>query len=188
MKETRKQEETKNREQMERGWTKGGNAKKHFLFSVENGNKLSPFRGQNLCLCSLLCKSLLWNLIFFDFKNRTNFYTSLQQKKFFCHLLKETRVSLKKHFFLLLVHVFFFSHLSLIVVCSVVAATRTSAAGHPLASSRLISCFFFFSCFHCLLFFFTIVFFFVFSFLLDSLFPFVILLFSSLGFVSSVFF
>ena len=75
------------------------------LFSLDkSGNKLSPFRGQNLCLCSLLCKSL----IFSDFKNRTNFCTPLQQKtNLFCHLLEETRVSLQKHFFLLLVHVFF---------------------------------------------------------------------------------
>ena len=62
-----------------------------------------------------------------------------------------------------------FSYLSLTVVCSVVAMTRTLAAGHPLASSRLISCFFFFSCFDCLLFFLTIVCFFVFLFLLHSL-------------------
>ena len=40
----------------------------------------------------------------------------------------------------LLVHVFFFPNLSLIIVCSVVGVTRTSAAGHPL--HQAVSCHF----------------------------------------------
>ena len=129
--------------------------KENTLFSLDkNGNTLSSFRGHFFCLCSLLCKSLLWNLIFFDFRNRTKFYTPLYQKKNkYCNFVGRNTCFFEETLFsppgsrL-------FSNLSLILFCSVVAMTRTLPARHPFASSRLISCFIFFSCFQCLLFFF----------------------------------
>ena len=83
-------------------------------------------------VCALCCANL-----FFGFSisliSKTERISTLHcnKKKTFCQLLEETRVSLQKHFFLLLVHVFFSSNLSFFVVCSEVAATRTSAAGPP---------------------------------------------------------
>ena len=66
------------------------------------------------------------------------------KKNFFCHLLEETRVSLKKHYFLFLVHV------DSCLFCGR-SDTDIGRGSSAVASSRLISCFFFSSCFHCLL-------------------------------------
>ena len=80
-------------------------------------------------------KALLWILMFFDFKKKNTFAHSIFYLKkcfpFVQFLLEKPRASLLKNILLLLVYLLL-SHLSLIVVCSVVAMTRTSAAGHPL--------------------------------------------------------
>ena len=123
-------------------------------------------------VCALCCANIRFG-ISFSWKTKTEQISTLHcsQKIVFATCWKKLVFLLRNTIFLLLVHVFFFSNLSLTVVCSVIAITRTLAAGLPLASSRLISCFVFFSCFDCLLFFLTMVCFFVFLlFLLHSLF------------------
>ena len=56
--------------------------KKHSLFFEKNWNTISPFFwSKDLCLCSLLCKSLLWILIFCDFKKQNKSAHSIVSKK-----------------------------------------------------------------------------------------------------------
>ena len=65
-----------------------------------------------------------------------NFVFSVSQNIFCaCSLFLKTLLRICN---CLLVHVFFFPNLSLIIVCSVVGVTRTSAAGHPL--HQAVSC------------------------------------------------
>ena len=60
--------------------------KKYSLFFEKNWNTISPFFwSKNLCLCSLLCKSLLWILIFCDFKKQNKFAHSIVSKKKLLH-------------------------------------------------------------------------------------------------------
>ena len=89
---------------------------------------------KKILVCALcLFKSLLWILIFFDFKNRTNFHTPFFFEKIpFCNFCwKKPRASLLK-IFCSSWFTPFFLNFSLTVVRSVVAVARTSAAGHPL--------------------------------------------------------
>ena len=125
-------------------------------------------------VCALCCANLWFGISISSISKTEQISTLLCNKKisFFFVIWRKKLVFLIRNFFLLLVHVFF-SYLSLTVVFSVVAMTRTLAAGHPLASSRLISWFlllFLFSLSSLL--FLTVVFLFVFSFLFHSLFPF----------------
>ena len=74
------------------------NKEKHSLFFEKNGNTTYTFfYGQKIFVCALgLCKSLLFVLIFFDFKNRTDFDTPFK-RVLFCNLCWEKpRASLLK--------------------------------------------------------------------------------------------
>ena len=141
---------------------------------------MSLFHGPKIYVCALyLFNSLLWNLIFFDFSKKKNeFPHSMVSKKInksfslLCMCEKNLCLYLKKNSFSPSVLSLLFSSL-LTVVCSVVAMTRTSAAGHPLhqaVSFHFLFLLLFFSLFSIL--FFTIVFFFVFLFFIAFFVPF----------------
>ena len=76
------------------------------------------------------------NFFFFE-KLWNTFFSFLLSQNIFCacSLFLKTLLRICN---CLLVHVFFFPNLSLIIVCSVVGVTRTSAAGHPL--HQAVSC------------------------------------------------
>ena len=99
------------------------------------------FSHQNLCDIfseSLLClKYLPICIVYFSTQRNTLFYLTRLATNYFLFVVKIFTCALCCA--ILLCGISFSSNLSLIVVCSVVAMTRTSAAGHPSASSRLCS-------------------------------------------------
>ena len=75
-------------------WTRMGS--NYFLFVIK------------IFVCALCCANLWFGIsISLISKNRTSSTLHCEKKNLFCQLLEETHVSQKKHYFLLLVHVFF---------------------------------------------------------------------------------
>ena len=131
-------------------------------------------------VCALCCANLFFGFSFSLISKTEQICTLHCNKKIIFAMLLETRVSLKKHYFLLFVHV----DSCLFCGRNDTDIGRGSSVGVK-PSHFLFLLLFLFSLSSLPSF--TIVFFFVFSFLLHSLFPFVILIFTSLCFVSSVF-
>ena len=122
------------------------------------GTQHLPFYGQKIFVCAICSfKSLLWILIFFDFKNRTNPHTP------FCFWIvfpfcnfswkKPPRASLLKKIAAPGLRLFFIFHWEFFVLWSQWHGHRPRVirCSKP---SHSFSCFFFFSCFHWSLFFF----------------------------------